>query len=114
MVPDPLGLWAVTLALATAGGFNKCNFNINRQLGIKRMGKMVKKASLFLNHLVLERKHVISTHILLAITSQGVGGGWRRRRRDAVHGWAAASAVGPSSLAQDCQGRGHIFNVERQ
>lgn len=72
---------------------------------------MVKKASLFLNHLGLEQKHVISTHILLAITSlEGAGvRGWD----DAVPGWAATSAVRPSALAQDCQGRGQILNVER-
>lgn len=76
------------------------------------MGKMVKKASLFLNHFGLEQKHVISTHILLAITSQE-GAGRRGRGDDAVPGWAATSVVRPSALAQDCQGRGQIFNVER-
>lgn len=74
MVPDQLGLWAVTLGLVLLVALTSATSTSNRQLGIKGMGKMGKKASLFFNHLGLEKKHVISTHMVLAITSRGWGG----------------------------------------
>lgn len=75
MVPDQLGLWAVTLGLVLLVALTSATSTSNRQLGIKGMGKMGKKASLFFNHLGLEKKHVISIHMVLAITSRGWGGG---------------------------------------
>lgn len=51
----------VTLTISTSS---------STEMGIKRMGEMIKKAYLFLNHLGLEKKHVTSPHVLLAIASQ--------------------------------------------